>query len=73
MAVITRVVAGDLRSNTGANNRLNLNETGLNARTTTSSQVHCELKKREEPMTEEEEAAAQELTHLLEERTRVQI
>ena len=71
MAVITRVVAGDLRSNTGANNRLILNETGLSARTATSAQVRQELKKREEAMTEEEEAAALELTHLLEKRTRV--
>ena len=55
VAVIARVAAGDLRSTTGANNRLILNQTGLNARTATSAQVCYELKKREEPMTEEEE------------------
>ena len=71
VAVIARVAAGDLRSNTGANNRLILKETGLNARTATSAQVRCELKKREKPMTEEEETDALELTRLLEERTRM--
>ena len=69
VAVIARVAAEDLRSNTGANNRLILKETGLNARTATSTQVRQELKKREEPMTEEEEVDALELTRLLEERT----
>ena len=71
VAVIARVAAGDLRSNTGANNRLILKETGLNARTATSAEVRSKLKLKEEPMTEEEEANALELTRLLEERTRM--
>ena len=72
VAVIARVAAGDLRSTTGANNRLILNATGLDAKTATSQQVRQELQEREGKMSEEQQAVALELTHLLEERSRLQ-
>ena len=68
LAVIARVAARDLRSTTGANNRLIHDATGLDARTATSQQVRSELRAREEAMTDGEEAVALELTSLLEDR-----
>ena len=62
------MAARDLRSTAGANNRLILNATGLDAATATSQQVRSELRAREEPMTEGEQAVALELTSLLEDR-----
>ena len=46
LAVIARVAARDLRSTAGANNRLILDTTGLDAATATSQQVRCELRAR---------------------------
>ena len=71
VAVIARVAAKDVRSCTGSNIRLILTATGLDARTATSLQVRHELQQREDNMSEEEQAVALELTHLLEERSRM--
>ena len=60
------MAARDLRSTAGANNRLILEATGLDAATATSQQVRSELRAREEPMTDGEQAMALELTSLLE-------
>ena len=73
VAVIARVAARDLRSTTGANNRLIANATGLDAATATSQQVRSELRRREEAMTEGEEAVALELSSLLEDRHRMKL
>ena len=62
------MAARDLRSTAGANNRLILDTTGLDAATATSQQMRCELRAREEPMMEDEQAVALELTSLLEDR-----
>ena len=71
VAVIARVAAADIRSTTGANNRLIVNATGLDARTATSLQVRRVLQEREEKMSEEQQAVALDITHLLEERNRL--
>ena len=71
VAVIGRVAAADVRSNTGANNRLILNTTGLSARTATSQQVRQVLQDREDKMNEEQQAVALDITHLLGERDRL--
>ena len=68
VAVIARMAARDLRSTTGANNRLIRDSTGLDARTATSLQVRRELQQREAKMTEGEQAVAMEISHLLEDR-----
>ena len=71
VAVIARMAARDLRSTTGANNRLIRDSTGLDARTATSLQVRRELQQRETKMTEGELAVAMEISHLLEDRARM--
>ena len=72
VAVIARVAADDVRSTTGANNRMIMNATGLDARTATSMEVRRQLQEREHKMSEEEQAVSVELNYLLEERSRMQ-
>ena len=68
VAVIARVAASDIRSTTGANNKLILESTGLDAGVATSKQVRYMLHEREREMTEEEQAVVWELGQLLEDR-----
>ena len=71
VAVIATVAARDIRSTTGANNRLIRNTTGLDAKTATSQQVRSQLKEREVQKTEGEQAMAMEISYMLEDRARM--
>jgi hypothetical protein len=72
VAVIASVAAADVRSTTGANNKLILDTTGLDPKVATSLQVRDELRRRERVMTEQEQAVAWELGQLLEDRARME-
>ena len=56
LAIIVRPAAEDLRSTMDANNRPIYTTTGLVVRTTTSAQVRRNLRRRQEGMTDEEQA-----------------
>ncbi len=66
------MTAADVRSTTGANNKLILDTNGLDPRLATSLQVRHELRVRESEMTEQEQAVAWELGQLLEDRARME-
>ena len=72
VAVIASVAAADVRSTTGANNKLILDTTGLDPRLATSLQVRLELRGKEREMTEQGQAVAWELGQLLEDRARME-
>ena len=67
-AVIARVAAADMRTTTARNNKLILDNTGLDVRVATPKQVLEEMRLRETEMTSAESHTARLLTRALEQR-----
>ena len=72
LPVIAKVAARALGSTKAANNRLIADATSPDAATATSQQVRWGLQSRAEAMTDAEKAMAYQLTHLLEDRARLE-
>ena len=68
VAVVARVAAADMRTTTARNNKLILDNTGLDVRVATPKQVLEEMRLRETEMTSAESHTARLLTRALEQR-----